>query len=77
MNIKRSHDKHSLKIIDGGKEEMLARRILRLILLPREDNQAEINRLLAILHRRGDLSGIQGAQDDPQRAIDNKQGTKK
>ena len=55
-------DKPRLQVIDGGKEEILARRILKLLMSP-GNNRAEIDRLLAILDRRGDLSAVQGGLD--------------
>lgn len=69
-------DKPKLQIIDGGFDEILARKIFKLLMTPWDDNQDEINRLTAILERRGDLTVVQGGQDSTPDTANNQQGEK-
>lgn len=69
-------DKPKLQIIDGGFDEILARKIFKLLMAPWDDNQDEINRLTAILERRGDLTVVQGGQDSTPDTANNQRGEK-
>ena len=56
-------DKPRLQVADGGHAKF-ERRIFNLIISPdRANNDAEFDRLLAILKRRGDLSLVLDGQD--------------
>ena len=67
-------EKPKLQVIDGGFDEILARKIFKLIMTACDDNQDEINRLMAILKRRGDLTVVPGVQDSTPDADKNQQG---
>ena len=69
-------DKPKLQIIDGGFDEILARKIFKLLMTPWDDNQDEIKRLTAILERRGDLTVVQGGQDSTPNTGNDKQEEK-